>query len=212
MKKTAKRAAGRPSSSEAPGVTSAILQAAAKSFQADGFSGTTMRKVAQLSKVTPQTLYARFADKTALYEALMVARTDELLENASMIFEDSAGPDQVLHAFGEHIVSTFLNSEIQRLHQLVIGEAKAFPGLAKFFYEKGPSRNRKLLQDYLATQVKVGTLKIARVDIAGEQLVGSLLGGVISRSTLSQDQILKGPSEIVVWVSYAVGAFFRAYR
>lgn len=212
VKKAVKRAAGRPSVAEAPDLASAILKAAEVSFQADGFSGTTMRKVAQLARVTPQTLYARFADKTALFEALMTARTDTLLESALLIFEDGAGPEQVLQAFGERIVSTFLNSEIQRLHQLVIGEAKAFPRLAQTFYEKGPSRGRKLLLHYLSKQMECGELTIAHVDIAGEQFVGSLIGGVISRSTLSQEQPLKTEADISLWVSSAVGAFLRAYR
>lgn len=185
--------------------------AAETSFWANGFFGTTLRKVAESANVTPQTLYARFTDKTALFEALMVDRTNTSLASVSLIFEAGAGPEQVLQAVGEHIVSTFLDSQIQRLHQLVIGEARAFPRLAKIFYEKGPTRSRDLIEDYFSKQVEAGVLKIDRVDIAAEQLIGSLLGGIMSRSTLSQPQVLRTKNDIAFWVSSAVGAFLRAH-
>lgn len=189
----------------------AILDAASTVFQAKGFAAATMRQIAEEARVSPQTLYARFADKTKLYEALMETRTTALLGAMRAPFQENAPPREGLEAFGVKLLSTFLGTDLQRLHQMAIGEAKTFPGLARTFYTAGPDRGRKLLIAYLDVCVAAGQLWIDDVGVAAEQFIGALVGSVVMRSTLAQPPRLTHEKELTNWVRVAVEVFLRAY-
>ena len=211
-KKAGKRKAGRPPLASAPALTGTILDAAAKLFLAQGFGATTMRQIAEAAHVSPQTLYSRFDDKTTLYEALMESRTTALLGAMAAPFHENAPPHEALQSFGETLLSTFLGTDLQRLHQMAIGEAQTFPRLAHSFFTAGPERGRILLTRYLEKCVSDGQLQIDRIDIAAEQFIGSLVGSIVIRSTLAQQPRLAGDQEIRDWVRSAVHVFLRAYR
>ena len=211
MMKSTRRAAGRPPQASASALTSAIVEAAAKVFLAKGFSTTTMRQIAEEARVSPQTLYARFNDKTTLYEALMEERTTALLSAMSGLLQENAPPQEALHAFGMTLLSTFLGTDLQRLQQMVIAEANIFPGLAQTFYRSGPERGRTLLIAYLRHCVKRRQLRIAQVEIAAEQFIGSLVGGIVIRSTLAQELNILSEREMTTWVRCAVQTFLCAY-
>ena len=211
MVKPTRRSAGRPSQSSAPALTTAILDGAAKVFLSKGFSAATMRQIAEQARVSPQTLYARFDDKTKLYEALMEERTTALLSTMSGLLQQDAPPQEALQAFGVTLLSTFLGTDLQRLQRMVIGEAKTFPGLAQTFFRAGPERGRTLLTAYLKQCVERGELKIEHVEIAAEQFIGSVVGGIVIRSTLAQELNILSEREMTTWVRLAVDMFLRAY-
>jgi AcrR family transcriptional regulator len=210
-KKAPKRSAGRPPLASVPVLTSTILEAASKTFLSKGFSATTMRKIAEEAHVSPQTLYARFDDKTKLFEALMESRTTALLGVMAAPFQDDAPPPEALQSFGVTLLSTFLGTDLQQLHQMVIGEAKSFPALAHTFFNAGPGRGRTLLIAYLKKCVASGTLHIDQVEVAAEQFIGSLVGSIVIRSTLAQTPKHFDQPEITNWVRIAVEVFLHAY-
>ena len=211
MVKTSSRAVGRPPQSLAPALNAAIVEAAAKVFLSNGFSNTTMRQIAEEARVSPQTLYARFKDKTKLYEALMEERTTALLSAMAGLLQDDSPPPEALHAFGVTLLSTFLGTDLQRLQQMVIAEVKTFPGLAQAFYRAGPQRGRTLLIAYLKQCVERGQLKIEHIEIAAEQFIGSVVGGIVIRATLAQELNILSEDETTTWVRAAVEMFLSAY-
>ncbi len=205
------RGAGRPSLSSAPALGEEILAAASRVFVAKGFAGATMRQIAEEARVSPQTLYARFADKALLFEALMEQRTTALLGAMTVSFRADAAPREALEAFGVTLLSTFLSTDLQQLHQMVIGEAKTFPALAQTFYAAGPDRGRSLLIASLQRWVSAGELQIGQVEVAAEQFIGSLVGSIVIRSTLAQPPRVFDEAQIRNWVGVAVQGFLRAY-
>jgi TetR/AcrR family transcriptional repressor of mexJK operon len=210
-KRIAKRSAGRPPLSLVSAVNTTILDAASKKFLSKGFAATTMRQIAEEASVSPQTLYARYSDKTQLFQALMEARTTSLLGAMAVRFHEDAPPQEALQSFGLSLLSTFLSTDLQRLHQMVIGEANTFPELARTFFAAGPDRGRRLLIAYLKKSVASGDLHIDQIEIAAEQFIGSLVGSIIIQSTLAQQPRLATQQEITNWVSFAVRTFLGAY-
>ena len=200
IKSEMKRSVGRPPKSSAPALTATIVDAASKVFIADE------------AKVSPQTLYARFSDKTKLYEALMESRTSALLDAMAAPLQEDAPLQEALETFGVTLLSTFLNTDLQRLHQMVISEAKTFPALARTFFIVGPERGRELLIAYLRRSVSAGHVNIDQVEDAAEQFIGSLIGSLVIRATLAQPAKLLEQKEIVRWVRLGVDVFLRAYR
>ena len=210
-KKTGRRSAGRPPAIAVAAVNAALLQAAAEVFAERGFAAASLAEIAERAKASRQTLYARFPNKTALFEALMQSRTAELLSSVSSLLNDSGDPAEVLQRFGERLVGQYIHSDLQRLHRMVIAEATTFPELAAFFFKNGPNRGKDLLMGYLREQAHQGSLVIADVEIAAEQFVGALVGAIIIRATLLQPQRLH-QSEVEVWVRSAVQVFLCAHQ
>jgi len=67
---------GKPSPEKSAAITQAIIEAAAEMFLQDGFEGTAMEAVAAKLGIPKRTLYRRFADKTALLNAVLVERVN----------------------------------------------------------------------------------------------------------------------------------------
>lgn len=206
-----RRSVGRPTAEDVQKIDEAILKSAALVFREKGFDGASMQEIADRASASRQTLYARYRNKTVLYEALMERRARELLSFASNVFDQPGSASQVLFTFGLHIATLFITSDLQVLHQMVIAEARTFPGLARIFFEKGPDRGQKLLQQYLSRQVEFGTLSIENIERASEQLMGAILGPIVFRSTLSQPSPLRTPRDLEEWVRQAVDVFMAAY-
>jgi len=211
MEKALKRALGRPSKSSAEALTASVLEAASNVFLSKGFSASTMRQIAEEAKITPQTLYARFSDKAQLFEALMKTRTDVLLNAMSHPFQEYTHPREALESFGINLLTTFLGTDLQKLHRMVIGEVNTFPELAVTFFKAGPGRGRSLLIAYLRKCVEHEQLHIDQIEIAAEQFIGSLVGGIVIGATLAQKATIRSASEIANWVHLAVEVFLKAY-
>jgi TetR/AcrR family transcriptional repressor of mexJK operon len=95
------------------------------------------------------------------------------------------------------------------IHRVVISESVRFPELGRAFYDNGPGVFRRVFGNWLAEQTAAGRLAVAEPDLAADQFIGLLRGGLYLRATLG----LATPSdaEIDAAVGSAVAAFVRAY-
>ncbi|MEU8691379.1 TetR family transcriptional regulator [Streptomyces sp. NPDC048665] len=83
-----------------------ILTAALQLFAAKGYSGTTMRGIAQQAEVDPALIHYFFADKGGLFQAAVSSRIDlSALFDSLTDKEAGAGPE----SRGEWITRTFLS-------------------------------------------------------------------------------------------------------
>src|SRR6266404_385255 len=210
-KTVVKRSVGRPSADSSYEVDKAILEAASSVFLEKGFEAATMTEIAKRASSSKHTLYTRYPSKEALYAGLMKSRVQELLSAVSPFFADGGKPGDVLRRFGRTLVDTYVNSDYQRLLRMMIAEVELFPDLALSLFEMGPDRGRKILRTYLYEQAQKGILTVANVEVAAEQLLGSLSGGLMIRSTLGLPPLLKNDADIEQWVEIAVSNFLKAY-
>jgi TetR/AcrR family transcriptional repressor of mexJK operon len=209
---TTRRAAGRPPATAVAEVNAALLQKAAEVFTEMGFAASSMTEIAKRAGTSRQTLYARFPNKTTLFEGLMESRAADMLSNISTLLTGGRMPSEVLQLFGERLVGQFINTDLQSLHRVAIAEAMTFPYLATFFFQKGPERGKKLLMGYLEKQTALGVLVIPDIECAAEQFVGSLVGAINLRATLLQPQRLSDEVVLHRWVRTAVLVFLSAYH
>lgn len=91
--------ADRRRPSDPPDTRQAILDAAEALFAERGLTGAGMREIADLSGLTPASLYNHFRGKDALYEAVLARALTPLLE----ILRDFASRDQSLPAADEMV-------------------------------------------------------------------------------------------------------------
>ncbi|HJO25008.1 MAG: helix-turn-helix domain-containing protein [Myxococcota bacterium] len=91
--------ASRRRSIDSAATREAILDAAEALFAERGFAGAGMREIAEVSDLTPASLYNHFRSKEALYEAVLARALTPLLE----ILRDFASRDQSLPAADEMV-------------------------------------------------------------------------------------------------------------
>ncbi len=82
-----------------------ILNAALALFGRNGFNRTTMADIAREAEVSRATLYLRFSDKAAVFEALATSLVDDALASAKAAWV----PD---HSFSSNIAATLLAKDL----------------------------------------------------------------------------------------------------
>jgi AcrR family transcriptional regulator len=129
----AKRAAvrfGRPPKEFAGEVDARILNAARKLFLERGFEGASIDEIAEAARSGKPTIYARFADKRALFTA--VVRRDILSGFTEYKAEVPTGAtiEERLTSAATTLLHWGFESQRIALMRLAIAEARRFPDLA----------------------------------------------------------------------------------
>ncbi|KFG88856.1 putative TetR family transcriptional regulator [Sphingobium herbicidovorans NBRC 16415] len=122
-----KRRVGRPNAREAELKHEAMLEAALEEFSRHGFHGASVRAIAERAGVSTRTLYNRYPDKVALFDAC--------LEMSAVKHHFPTDPTGTLHEqlvrYAVHM-SGRLNQDRQvRLARVIFRECTSFPQLEK---------------------------------------------------------------------------------
>ncbi len=114
---------GRPTRLEAQAIEERIRDAAVDAFVTNGFDRTTMEAVATAAAVTKRTLYAKHADKEALFAAVIPqALADMPFRRIDPALPD--GPlDQVLRQAAHEIISRLTAPDAVKLRRFATLEA-----------------------------------------------------------------------------------------
>ncbi|MGC2660633.1 MAG: TetR/AcrR family transcriptional regulator [Bryobacteraceae bacterium] len=148
------RAAKKPSTTAA-GRDRAILKAALQEFTRSGFAAARMEDIARKAGVAKGTIYLRFKDKEALFEAIVRGEISPLVSSATAPPE----PGEPIRVFLERTIIPLVSepgrSRRTAVIRLLIGEASRFPKLAEFYYrtiiEPGLAAFGRLAQQAFAT-------------------------------------------------------------
>jgi AcrR family transcriptional regulator len=134
---TSTRPRGRPprAAQESEARRRAILDAALVEFAAHGFAAARLDDVARRAGIAKGTLYLYFADKEAMFEALVRGAITPLLDNLQQV---AALPDvptrQVLKLLFATFAREVLGSDRKLLLRLLITEGARFPRLVAFYH------------------------------------------------------------------------------
>ncbi len=140
---------GRPPLERAGEVEERILDAAQAVFVKRGFEGASVDEIAQTARAGKPTIYARYANKEALFKAVMarqVARNTQ--------FENLVPQGRSLHAklvnLGIALIERALDGETVGLMRSGIAEAERFPELTRGINEMARKRAATNLAKVLA--------------------------------------------------------------
>ena len=187
-----------------------IVKAATWLFLSNGYERTSMDAVATRAGVSKPTVYNHFANKEALFGAIVEQLCDDLMSGIVSAEAVDQAPRERLTAIGRRFLNIALGADAITLYRIVIAEAPRFPDLAAAFYENGPARVARGLADYFAGETAAGRLDIKNPTGSAEQYLGLLLGQIHLRALLGV-----GPSAddgVVEHLDSAVEMFLRAHR
>jgi AcrR family transcriptional regulator len=126
---------GRLSAEDAAALPGRLLDAALVLFDTKGFGDTSMEEIAKRAGASTKTLYARYADKKALLQAVADRMVEEHLQrHLSSPSGDPAtvDPRTFLTALGQ-VALGGLNGEAAGLMRLALSEARRVPGLPQMY-------------------------------------------------------------------------------
>lgn len=150
-----------------------ILTGATQVFLQRGYERASMDKVAKASGVSKQTLYSHFADKEALFVALVDKMSRRRLEDAFGSAPLKGDPKQVLSELARTTLTQLsADEDYHDFVRLMIGESKRFPGLVEKFMMTVTRPSLVRLSEFLADSPELG---IKDPEATAHVLLGSVV-------------------------------------
>jgi AcrR family transcriptional regulator len=151
---------GRPPKKLAGEVEERILDAAREVFLEHGFGGASIDEIAAVARSAKTTIYARFANKRALFTAVV---TRDIVARISQFKAEVSGTtvEERFASAGIALLRWTLVSERFRLMRLAIAEAHRFPDLATSVSRAARDRSTEVaarLLGEMAQSDELGTL------------------------------------------------------
>ncbi|MBB4261168.1 MULTISPECIES: TetR/AcrR family transcriptional regulator [unclassified Bradyrhizobium] len=147
-----------------------ILDGARKVFMDLGFDGASMGEIARAAQVSKGTLYVYFADKSALFEAIL---EQEALQFGQVVFnfDPTRDAETTLKEFGRAYIHLLCRPGGGSAIRTVMAIAERMPDVGRRYYARVLDKTINRLSDYLKVHVASGDLRIDDCDLAASQFM-----------------------------------------
>jgi AcrR family transcriptional regulator len=187
-----------------------ILDGARKVFMDLGFDGASMGEIARAAAVSKGTLYVYFADKCALFEAIL---EQEALQHGQVVFnfDPSRDVETTLREFGSAYIHLLCRPGGGSAIRPVMAIAERMPDVGRRYYGRVLDKTVHRLAEYLSAHVASGDLAIDDCELAASQFME------VCKATLFLPFIFQAapaPSEqrMAEVIDSATRMFMAAYR
>jgi TetR/AcrR family transcriptional regulator, mexJK operon transcriptional repressor len=188
-----------------------IMKAAERLFYEQGLASTTMEAIAREADVSKVTLYSYFRNRDELF-ASIVKTTGDTYSATLLVGEDGTESFEAkLMRFGRTVLDLLLAPDVVSSCRAVIAEAARFPGLGGVYYDNGPNRLLKRLEDVFAAAMAAGLMRNAPPRHAAMHFIGLVRGDLQLCAMLGMERA-RSDAERSAIVASGVEAFRRAYR
>jgi len=166
------RQGGRPSRAVSEQLGELILDAATQMFLARGFGATSIDAVAQHLRMSKRTFYHRFADKEALFAAVVHRIIQRLRPGADIPLIEGTDLEAVLERLAALILHAALSPQAIALHRLIVAESARFPTLARVLANEGATEEATtLIAGILEREATAGRIRIDDTRFAAQQFL-----------------------------------------
>ena len=187
-----------------------ILDGARKVFMDLGFDGASMGEIARAAQVSKGTLYVYFADKCALFEAIL---EQEALQYGQVVFnfDPARDAETTLKEFGRAYIHLLCRPGGGSAIRTVMAIAERMPDVGRRYYARVLDKSINRLSGYLQARVAAGDLAIGDCDLAAAQFMELCKASLFLPFVF---QAAPAPSEerMTEVVDSATRMFLAAYR
>jgi AcrR family transcriptional regulator len=147
-----------------------ILDGARKVFMDLGFDGASMGEIARAAQVSKGTLYVYFADKFALFEAIL---EQEALQHGQVVFnfDPARDAETTLKEFGRAYIHLLCRPGGGSAIRTVMAIAERMPDVGRRYYARVLDKSINRLSGYLDARVASGDLRIDDCELAASQFM-----------------------------------------
>lgn len=204
---TIKAARGRPSD---PAKQVAIFQAARTLFFRAGPQGMTMEAVARDARVSKVTVYAYYANRDALIQAIIADVQQRLFSSLRLPVDDTAGVRRSLTAFGVALLEFLCSEDCILLYRALSSPVRIPADIRRLLYQQGPMATIEALAALLQRLDQRGLLHVPDSTVAAEQLIGMWRGALQETLVFQQGQ-QPSAQELEKRVAEGLDTFIRAF-
>lgn len=118
-------------------IEGALLDVALKEFLAHGYGGASLARIVRNAGVSKTTLWSRYADKAALFRAIMQRQIDGM-GSGELLAPGGARPELAsgLRTYARRALHAAVEGEMAAVERLLATEAARFPELGKAAVER----------------------------------------------------------------------------
>lgn len=187
----------------------AMIEAAYKLFIEKGYMSVSVDEIIRVSRGSKSSLYKYFGSKEGILKAVIESLAEDMLREIHFEYASARTPREALERIGMVLVDLALSENAINQHRHAVSHAKAFPEVAKLWYESGPRRTLAGLADFMEKETAAGRLRIANPERAALLFAGM----IIFHDNMRLLVCLPRPkrSEMKSMVSEAVDVFLAAY-
>lgn len=198
---------GRPKASEIEQRRQRILSAAGETFLRFGFDGTTMDAVAEAARISKRTLYARYPDKAALFNAVLRDLINRWLVPIDRFQSQPGQLEETLLALARYMTTFALTPQCVSINRIIISEAQRWPEFGLLVDEAG----RKPAIDAIVSILRRhgSELRPVDLDLAAQQFMCLAVDNNLRLAYLG---LTPDSKHIDQWVRAAVELFLQGIR
>ena len=189
-----------------------VLRAARKIFLTHGFSAATTDMIQREAAVSKSTVYAHYANKEALFVAVIEAECKAFAETMYAIKFHPGKLQESLTALARAYLNIVLSEAGLSLHRIVVAESARFPALARNFYVAGPNVITLMIAEHFASAAASGELDLGHLglDEAARMFI-NLVRSEPQLLYLTHPHSPPPPKQVDRWIKVVVETFMRAY-
>ena len=187
----------------------AIIEAAYSLFIEKGYASVSVDEIIRVSKGSKSSLYKFFGNKEGILKAVIESLAEEFLREIHLEFPSAKTTRETLNRIGMVFADLALSDKAINQHRHAVSYAKAFPDLAKLWYESGPKSTMDGFAGFLEKETAAGRLRIADPARAAWFFLGMIIFHDNMRRLVCLPPSKR--SELKKMVSEAVEVFLAAY-
>jgi AcrR family transcriptional regulator len=205
------RSGGRPSRTESAQLRERILVVATELFLSEGYGPTSIEAVARRAGISKRTFYHRFADKAALFAAVLHRIIEKVRPPADVPLLEGTTLHEILRRLAGLFLRAALSPDAIALQRLVTAESARFPELTRAVHDEGWAQQATTMIAALLTRsLEDPQFTPQAAEFAAEQFLHTVVA-LPQRRAIGLGAAFR-PEELEAWADNAVRLFLNGCR
>jgi AcrR family transcriptional regulator len=188
----------------------AILDVARQAFLSDGFSATSMSRIAAEVGGSKATLYSYFPSKKALFEAVAERESAFLIEQLFRVSPSRGDFRADLSELTRRFLTVLVSDRMISGHRLIVAESGLFPEIGRTAYALTVKRGLEQLSAYFQKAMDAGYVRPSSPMFAAEVFFDLAAGNLHKQRLWSVVQRVDAPT-IEIEARRIASIFLAAY-
>ena len=191
---TARSAPGRPTREKARQRHDELLDSALDLFLDKGYEQATIEAIAASVGMTKRTVYARHADKAALFKATVQRAIERMIvPEATLKALEGAEFEAALAAVARLRIEQIMTPAGLKMQRIINAESYRFPEIFTMAYEQSTRPIIEFIAGRLRREIAAGTIAVSDPDRAAAVFMSMVVGGparvIVSGNKLTRKDI-----------------------
>jgi AcrR family transcriptional regulator len=137
-----------------------MIHAAYGLFMERGYESVSVDDIIRASGGSKSTLYKFFGDKEGILQAVVTSLAEEMLREINIEFNAGRTTRESLIHIGTVLTQLALSENAINQHRHAVAHAKAYPKVARLWFESGPKSTMDGIARFLKRETAAGRLRV----------------------------------------------------